>query len=77
MIWVILLVLFSISFVYGCIRMYLASVSFEIINLSYGYYNIGVHYNRVYEDEDVCYDELLIGLFLINIAFVFVGDSDG
>jgi hypothetical protein len=57
--------------------MYLASVSFEIINLSYGYYNIGVHYNRVYEDEEVCYDELLIGLFLINIAFVFVGDSDG
>jgi hypothetical protein len=68
----LLLVIISLYYgTYGNIRM---EVLVEINMLDSPYYNLGVSYDRTYEDLYQCVDRLTIGLVLVNFNVLFHKD---
>lgn len=72
----VMLLLVVISVSYGLHRNIRMEIMIEINMLNTPYYNLGISYNRVYEDEEQYIDELTIGLVLINFNVLFYKDSD-
>jgi hypothetical protein len=65
----LLLVIISLYYgTYGNMRM---EVLVEINMLDSPYYNLGVSYDRTYEDLYQCVDRLTIGLVLVNFNVLF------
>ena len=68
----LLLVIISLYYgMYGNMRM---EVLVEINMLDSPYYNLGVSYDRTYEDLYQCVDRLTIGLVLVNFNVLFHKD---
>ena len=68
----LLLVIISLYYgTYGNMRM---EVLVEINMLDSPYYNLGVSYDRTYEDLYQCVDRLTIGLVLVNFNVLFHKD---
>jgi hypothetical protein len=68
----LLLVIISLYYgTYGNIRI---EVLVEINMLNSPYYNLGVSYDRTYEDLYQCVDRLTIGLVLVNFNVLFHKD---
>lgn len=68
----LLLVIISLYYgTYGNMRM---EVLVEINVLDSPYYNLGVSYNRMYENGYQCIDRLVIGLVLVNFTVLFHKD---
>jgi len=76
MLWFLLLMIVS-SLVIGLISMISVEVSIEIKRFSHPYFHIGVFFNEfTTEDPEYVEQELKIGLFLINIVFVFYKENN-
>lgn len=67
----ILLFLLILALCYGFIGSYEFDFVLEIKLFSNPYYAIGVSLNKHYIDEQYYVDEVVIGLFFINIILVF------
>ena len=66
---VLFLIVLAIS--YGFIGSYGFDFILEIKKFSNPYYSIGIYLSKHYVDEDEYVDEVVIGMFFINIVLVF------
>jgi hypothetical protein len=70
----VMLILIVSSVYYGMYGNIKVDVLVEINMLDSPYYNLGVSYDRTYEDGYQCIDRLTIGLVLINFNVLFHKD---
>ena len=70
----VMLILIVSSVYYGMYGNIKVDVLVEINMLDSPYYNLGVSYDRTYEDGYRCIDRLTIGLVLINFNVLFHKD---
>lgn len=68
---IIVMVLLIVSVYFGNLGSDRTEFLIEVNLLSSPYYNIGMSFNCVYEDEFMSIEELTIGLFFINFNLVF------
>jgi hypothetical protein len=68
---VITLVLLIVSVYLGYLGSDRTEILIEINVFNTAYYNIGISFNCVYEDEFQSIEQLTIGLFFINFNLVF------
>jgi len=67
----VMLILIVSSVYYGMYGNIKVEILVEINMLDSPYYNLGVSYDRTYEDGHQCIDRLTIGLFLLNFNVFF------
>ena len=72
---IVILVLVLIPIIAGYLTCDEMTIGIEINRLNSPFYNIGVASKRYYLPEDQEEDELIIGLFLINIVLIFWRDN--
>lgn len=70
MVFIVLGILVIVALVFGYSGCQVTEIYLEFKKMSNPYYNIGVSFNR-FDGEEVYYDELVIGLFFMNIVAVF------
>jgi hypothetical protein len=70
----VMLILIVSSVYYGMYGNIKVDVLVEINMLDTPYYNLGVSYDRTYEDGYQCIDRLTVGLVLINFNVLFHKD---
>ena len=70
----VMLILIVSSICYGIYRNIKVDLLVEINMLDSPYYNLGVSYDRTYEDGYQCIDRLTIGLVLVNFNVLFHKD---
>jgi hypothetical protein len=71
---VVMLILIVSSVYYGMYGNIKVEMLVEINMLDSPYYNLGVSYDRTYEDLYQCVDRLTIGLVLVNFNVLFHKD---
>lgn len=72
-----LLLMIVSSLVIGLINMLSVDISIEFKMFSHPYFHIGVFFNEfTTEDPEFVEQELKIGLFIINIVFVFYKENN-
>lgn len=52
----------------GCVRM---DVEFELNMFNSMFYKLGVFHERIEYDEQIYVDEISVGMFFVNVNFVF------
>lgn len=68
---IIVMVLLIVSVYFGNLGSDRKDFFIEVNMFTSPYYNIGMSFNCVYEDEFMSIEELTIGLFFINFNLVF------
>jgi hypothetical protein len=70
----VMFILIVTSICYGMYGNIKVDLLVEINMLDSPYYNLGVFYNRTYEDGIQYIDQLTIGLVLVNLNIIFYKD---
>jgi hypothetical protein len=70
----VMFILIVTSICYGMYGNIKVDLLVEINMLDSPYYNLGVSYDRTYEDGHQCIDRLTIGLVLVNFNVLFHKD---
>jgi hypothetical protein len=70
----VMFILIVTSICYGMYGNMKVEILVEINMLDSPYYNLGVSYDRTYEDGYQCIDRLTIGLVLVNFNVLFHKD---
>jgi len=68
---IILIGLLSIPIIFGSSYAQQIDFVFEVKHLSSPFYRIGIYYETISREDGILQEEFCIGLFFVNICFVF------